>query len=248
MKKPILNLLSIKHLTIDSKKAFSILAGINRPIYPRQVTKIAESIKKMGVIRPIVVAKISFISGKTEYYIIDGQHLFNALIRLNLPIPYTEVTVTDKQDLVEKIALLNASSKNWCMQDYITAWSSLKEDYVKLNRYFEVYDLERTFLASVLMNFDAKSISVKIKKGDFKITEEKQAVRILDQVTDMLHVLPRMNRFENSYSCYEYVKFFKSIKDYDHNRFIKNLIKHKKEFLLATQEEGKLSEMFKKLK
>ena len=79
---------------------------------------------------------------------------------------------------------------------------------------------------------DPKSVSRKIKKGEFKIQDEKESVKMLDQVTDMLHVLPRMNRFENSYSCYEYVKFVKSTKDYDHNRFIKNLTKHKKEFVL----------------
>ena len=45
----------------NSKQSFSYLAGIIRPINPAQVTKLAESVIKMGVIRPVVVAELSFI-------------------------------------------------------------------------------------------------------------------------------------------------------------------------------------------
>ena len=135
----------------DSKQSFSYLAGINRPINPSQVTKLANSVNKMGIIRPVVVAELSFIDGKKKLYIVDGQHLFNALIRNNMDIPYVVIDVKDKKDLVEKIALLNASSKNWAMVDYVTAWASLVPDYVRLNHYFQVYDFEISFLAGVLL-------------------------------------------------------------------------------------------------
>ena len=56
-------LLSKRLFLLNSKTKLLLLAGINRPIIPAQVTKLAKSIDKMGFIRPIVVAKISFISG-----------------------------------------------------------------------------------------------------------------------------------------------------------------------------------------
>lgn len=234
----------------DSKQSFSYLAGINRPINPGQVTKLAESVNKMGIIRPVVVAYISFVDGIKKPYIIDGQHLFNALIRNNMDIPYVTIDVKDKKDLVEKIALLNASSKNWTMLDYITAWSSLSPDYVKLNHYFQVYDVDLATLATILLggSVDGSNTVRTIKNGQFKIVDEKVNVSILDYLTDLLKVIPRMARNDNRYASREYVKFLRSTKTYNHKKFIDNLKKSKKEFILATQQEGKLVELFTKLK
>ena len=134
------HLKNIKWLTESSKTAFSLLAGINRPVNPSHVTKVATSIDKLGCLQPIIVTQIDFINGRNQYYILDGQHKFNALMRLGEEVPYVVIDIKNKQELVEAIALLNASSKSWSMQDYVTAWSSLKEDYVKLNQYFERYD------------------------------------------------------------------------------------------------------------
>lgn len=233
----------------DSKQSFSYLAGINRPINPAQVTKLAQSVNKMGIIRPVVIAYISFIDGIKKPYIIDGQHLFNALIRNNMDIPYVTIDVKDKKDLVEKIALLNASSKNWALVDYITAWASLSPDYVKLNHYYQVYDLDLSTIASVLQSSIVHSdINKKVKNGSFTIVSEKQNVQILDYITDMLKIISRLNRFENRYVCNEFIKFIRSCKDYNHDKFIKNLAKNKEQFAMATHGEGKLVELFTKLK
>ena len=234
----------------DSKQSFSYLAGINRAINPAQVTKLAVSVNKMGIIRPVVVAYISFIDGVKKLFIIDGQHLFNALIRNNMDIPYVIIDVKDKTDLVEKIALLNASSKNWTMLDYITAWASLSNDYVKLNHYYQVYDIDLCTLATILLgqSIDGSNTVKTIKNGKFKIVDEKLNTTILDNITDLLKVIPRMARNDNRYATREYTKFLRTTRTYNHKKFIDNLKKNKKEFILATQEDGKLVELFTKLK
>ena len=234
----------------DSKQSFSYLAGINRPINPAQVTKLAESVIKMGIIRPVVIAYISFVDGVRKPYIIDGQHLFNALIRNAMDIPYVVIDIKDKTDLVEKIALLNASSKNWSMLDYITAWASLSNDYVKLNHYYQVYDIDLCTLATILLgqSVDGSNTIKTVKNGKFKVVDEKLNVSILDYVTDLLKVIPRMARNDNRYTTREYIKFLRNTKTYNHKKFIDNLKKNKKEFILATQEDGKLVELFTKLK
>lgn len=234
----------------DSKQSFSYLAGINRPINPAQVTKLAESVIKMGIIRPVVIAYISFVDGVKKPYIIDGQHLFNALIRNNMDIPYVAIDVKDKTDLVEKIALLNASSKNWSMCDYVTAWASLSNDYVKLNHYYQVYDIDLCTLATILLgqSIDGSNTVKTIKNGKFKVVDEKLNITILDNVTDLLKVIPRMARNDNRYATREYIKFLRTTRTYNHKKFIDNLKKNKKEFILATQEDGKLVELFTKLK
>ena len=239
---------SMKWLSLTGNIKFSYLAGINRAINPSQVTKLAKSLEKMLILRPVVIAELSFLNGKMGKYIVDGQHIFNALIRLGWEIPYVTIKVHSKQDLIEKIAMLNASSKTWTMQDYVVAWSFLKEDYVKLNHYFQVYDFEITELASILNGNSSCGGSTTriIKSGEFKIVNEEKNVQILNNITDMLKVIPRMSRFENRYAIREYVKFMRSISNYNHKLFIESLQKNKNKFILATQEGGKLVELFQK--
>ena len=242
---------ALKWINDSSRTKLSYLAGINRAIIPAQVTKLAESLMKMGIIRPVVCCEVDFITGKKELYIIDGQHLFNALLRLGWDIPYVMIDVKDKQDLVEKIALLNSSSKSWTMQDYVLSWASLKPDYVKLNHYFQVYDFEIGIIAAILSNTtlgSGSTITKKIKSGEFAIEDEETNVDILNTLTDILKVIPRMNRFENRYVCSEYVNFRRTEGcSYDHKAFMKKLEANKKQFILATQEQERLSDMFRKL-
>jgi hypothetical protein len=238
-------------ITESSKVKLSYLAGINRPINPSQVTKLCNSLMKMGNVRPVIVCEIDFLNGTKGHYILDGQHLFNALLRLGWEIPYVVIDVKDKQDLVEKIALLNSSSKSWTMQDYVVAWASLKPDYIKLNKYFQIYDIEISILAGILSNgrvSSAGDITKTIKNGEFVIQDEESNLSIVNGITDVLKFIPRMNRFENRYVCSEYVNFRRTEGcNYNHKSFLKNLEDNKKQFILATQEQQKLSDMFRKL-
>lgn len=242
-------------LNLKQKESLSYLAGINRPINPAQVTKLAESISKMGNIRPIVVANISFITGKATKYIIDGQHLFNALIRNGLPIEYVLIEVSNTKDLVEKIALLNSSSKSWTLVDYITSWQVVSNDYKKLFQYYNIYDFELSFLAGVLMNKNVtarnagqQTVTKFIKRGEFKISDEQKNVEILNKLTDVLKIIPRLNRQENKFLCSEYVDFLRvNLSKYNHEKFLENLQKQKQKFILATHEQTKLASMFEKL-
>jgi hypothetical protein len=182
--------------------------------------------------------------------VLDKQHGLNACIRLGINIPYIIISIKNRQELVETLALLNASSKPWGMIDYVTAWSSLVPDYVTLNKYHQVYDFELIILATILDESSLKNgsqISPLIKKGEFRIINEKENVKILDCVTDLLNVLPRMNRFENRYAISEYVSFLRTTPKYNHTKFIINLEKNKEKFMLATQQEGALSKLFKRI-
>lgn len=259
MKTKLINLLEtmqyllkyVKFASLDSKTTFNYLAGINRSITPAQVTKLVKSLTKIGSIRPITCCYLDFITGKRELYVLDGQHLLNALLRLGWPIPYIIIDVKDKQDLVEKIALLNSSSKSWALADYVTAWSSLVPDYVKLNKYFNIYDMEHSILAAILCNTTLGSganITRKIKNGEFRVHDEETNVKIIDDLTDILNIIPRMSRYENRYVCSEYVNFRRTIGcSYDHKKFMHKLSNDRDKFILATQEQEKLADMFRNL-
>lgn len=244
--------MKIEILKKDSSKGLKFLNGINRPVSPSHVTKISNSITKMGLIRPVVVAKIDFLDER-GVYIVDGQHLFYALMRLGMDIPYTIITIKNEVDLIEKISLLNASSKSWVILDYITAWSFISPEYKKLHSYYNTYDFELCFTAGVLSDLTTvqggnSMVSNAIKKGKFKINNEPVKKKILDNLTEVFTIVSRMNRLENRYFCNEYYDFIKIMGgSYNHEKFMAAMAKKKLEFVLATQEPGKLVETFKKI-
>jgi hypothetical protein len=244
------NKLTIKELKINGSKGFSILAGINRPITPNHVTALATSIERLGILRPCIVANISFLTGAPIDYLIDGQHLYHALMRLGWDIPYTEVEINTEVELAEALAMLNNSSKSWSMKDYITVWSNIRKDYVKLNQYHNTYDIELGQLGEILMENTCTSFSGGngnlcriIKRGDFQIGDEQAAVFILNCVTDALKIVPRLDRVSNKLFIASYVSIIVTSKNYDHKRFIVSLDRNKDKFKLATQD----AEEFKKL-
>jgi len=71
-------------------------------------------------------------------------------LRNNLDIPYVTIEIKNVQELVETIALLNASSKAWTLQDYIQSWKIVNKDYQTLQELFQRYDIELSQLASIL--------------------------------------------------------------------------------------------------
>ena len=246
--------LEIKYLKVNGSKGLCILAGINRVIRPSHVTTMARSIEKMGVIRPVVVANIDFITGSRTTYIIDGQHLYHALIRAGIDIPYTEIVIKDNVDLAEHLALLNNSSKSWSMLDYITVWANVNKDYIKLNKFYNTYDVELCQLADMLMNNSctfysggAGSISRVIKRGDFKIDDEKRAVFLLNCVTDALKIVKRMDRMSNKLFIATYVNFMNTTENYNHKQFMANLKLNKDKFVAITQDPEEYKKLLKSI-
>lgn len=246
--------LTVKTLNITGNKGFSMLAGINRAVVPSHVTKLASSLEKMGVVRPVVVANIDFVSGIPTSYIIDGQHLYHALLRMGWDIPYTEIVIKNSVDLAEHLALLNASSKSWTMKDYINVWANVNKDYVKLNKYFNTYDIELNQLADILMNNSCSAntggnngISRTIKKGEFTIDDEKRAVYLLNCVTDALKIVPRMDRLSNKLFIASFVNFINLCQNYDHAQFMASLRVHRDKFRLSTQDQDEFKKLLKSI-
>ena len=108
-----------------------------------------------------------------------------------------------------------------------------------------------SIVAAILSNLTVSGSSVavkRIKSGELVIKDETKNVSILDNLTDVLKFVPRMNRFENRYLCAEYVNFRRTEGgNYKHGEFLKNLGKNKEKFILATQEKERLSDMFRVL-
>jgi len=244
------NLLNLKVMPKDGK-GFDFLVALNRRIIPAQVTALAKSINRMGVIRPIVVANFTYL-GKEGTYIIDGQHLYHALLRNNLNFPYVEITINSDADLVEVIALLNSSSKSWTLLDYIQAWTYIVPDYKILMNHFNTYDLEIQQLSAILhrgtVNHNGnKHMSKIIKSGEFNVLNEKKAIIKLDYITDALKIIPRMDRMSNKLFVSAYVDYLNSKKDYDHVKFCAVLEKHAPQLKFVTIDKDTLADFLKRM-
>jgi hypothetical protein len=245
------NLLNLKVMPKDGK-GFDFLVALNRRIIPAQVTALAQSINRMGVIRPIVVANFTYL-GKEGTYIIDGQHLYHALLRNNLDFPYVEITINSDADLVEVIALLNSSSKSWTLLDYIQAWTYIVPDYKILMSHFNTYDLEILQLASILHSNvvgafpDSGKISKVIKNGTFNVINQPACIKLLDCITDVLKIIPRMDRMSNRTFVAAYVDYYNSKKDYDHVGFCAVLEKHAPQLKFVTIDKDTLADFLKRM-
>lgn len=239
MKKQNFKFLDIKWLKADSNQGFLILEGINRAIKPAQVTKMALSIDKFGdILRPIIVADLSY-KGKKGLHIIDGQHLYFALLRLNMPIPYLVVKVNSDEELIERLALANTTSKSWTLNDYIQVWAYINADYKTLQYHIKRSDLEVSTVAAILQNQPTSSMTSFIKKGTFNVKNVDRAIEIMDYVTDYLKIIPRQDRTENKKAVVSYLIHVLQNNKYNHKKFLNYLKTNKArlEFLNASKED-----------
>lgn len=243
------DIFGIKLLRNDSSKGFRFLDGVNRAVIPSHVTKMAESVNRIGITRPVVVAYFEY-KGVKDYYIIDGQNLYHALLRIGSHIPYRIIEVDSEEDMVEKIALLNTSSKTWSLHDYVVAWSYIRPDYKKLGHFFNVYDLDISSIASVMHGYNGTSssnITKVIKEGKFEIKDLDKSIRILDYTSDALNIVPRLDRNANRSFVSAYTGFVSSNYDtYDHARFRKYLTRNAEKLQLVNADKELITEFFKK--
>ena len=143
----------------------------NRAVMPAHVDKIVESIMDAGMLMvPILV------NARGE--IIDGQHRFEALKRLEMPILY----VVGKKYGIDEIKILNTNQKNWGIMDYIKSWAEKgNKDYRDFVAFMEIYKFpvnpSYAMLTGKAGTIGAVSRTA-IKTGSFSIEDKEDAMRV----------------------------------------------------------------------
>jgi hypothetical protein len=148
---------------------------MNREIQSKHVETMIASVKDMGIIRPVVCCETNMIEGTKKLYIVDGQHLCTALEAIGETVPYIKIEASSELDLVKKMGHLNSTSKSWVLADYVNAFKMLIPDYMKLLKLRNLYNLEYASLAALgatNAGWDSAKGTVKLKKGEFKITNK----------------------------------------------------------------------------
>jgi len=189
------------------------------------------SIRLMGVIRPVVTTTTNVIEGETKTYIIDGQHLATALEREGLPIPHVDIAVESEEDLVEKMAYLNNSSKSWDLMNYINAWKMIRPDYMKLFKWKNMYDIEITMLAAIgINNAGIRNTTSSIKTGNFQITNPKAE----DMCKEFNDIFLKIGMSDRSVKFQFLAAFLQAYGTYNHTKVMSNIEKHMKTVKLLT--------------
>jgi len=222
-----------------ARDQWKFLHGINRDVTQSHVETMKASVQKLNQTRPVIISQIKFITGKNEWFIIDGQHLTEALIALDRNIIYIELKIDSPEHLIEVIALLNATSKAWTLIDYVKSWSWLpdKEDYKKL---LTVSNETGIGVAALVMAYSLTDARYSrsnsgniIKSGQFKIKNHRVGDAEVKHLTHILKEVPRNNRIATR----EFVRafshwFHKFHAIYDHTDFILYVARHRDLFRL----------------
>lgn len=207
----------------DNYEKFKFLDN-NRILDPGHVQTMIESIRSMGVIRPVVCIETDAISGKKERYITDGQHLFTGLVAEGLPIPYIVLNVEDEIELVSKMAKMNNSSKSWTLMNYVTAFKPYIPDYQKLFKMRNQYNIEPLMLAAICTRGTSAVVSGSrlIKSGKFRITNP-EANDMAKAFNDFFLKIGRADRWVKHQFLQVFMRAWGS---YNHEDALANLDKH----------------------
>jgi uncharacterized protein YqgV (UPF0045/DUF77 family) len=213
---------------------FSVLP-MNRGIDSKHVQKMIASIRLQGVVRCVIACTTSIIEGTLKTYIIDGQHLATALEREGQPIPYIEIEIKSEEDLIQKMAYLNNSSKSWDMMNFINAWKMIRPDYMKLFKWKNMYDIEITMLAMIgVNNTGIKHNTSIIKTGNFKITNP-QAEKMCKAFNDIFLKIGPADR----HIKFQFLNaFMLAYGTYNHQKVLANIDRHLKTVKLMTDTDA----------
>ncbi len=226
--------LSIKHT--ESYKKFSILP-MNREIRSKHVEELVESVRNMGIIRPVVACQTNVIEGEDKLYIVDGQHLATALEREGMPIPYTTIEVEDEKELIHKMGKLNNSSKSWTLIDYVNAYKFCNNNYRTLLKYKNLYNLEIIMVSSICMNrYSICTSSKSLRSGNFTISNPN-AEQMCKDFSDIFLLLANVDRSIKFSFLNAFIQTYDKL---DQEKVIDNLLKNLKRIkLIADLDEAK---------
>lgn len=185
----------------------------NRSIVESHVRKLMASIQEIGLLEEITVNE--------DYYIIDGQHRFEALKRLKSHI-VAKVKIGASSDAIIPVNILR---RGWSIKDYIEHYAEQGNQDYQLIR--EVLQYNQSKLSTgTLLDLFAESLheTKRVREGKYKINYEK-GCSLRDMIIGLEQYIPmysQTTKFARAFS-----KVVKTNENFDIKRFKKQLQKYK---------------------
>jgi hypothetical protein len=113
-----------------------------------------------------------------NYQIIDGQHRFNAIKELNLPLYYI---ICEGYGLNE-VHILNQNSKVWNSDDYLEGYCNLGyNDYITYRSFKDKYKIGHREAMCILAG-STEIVTKQFYAGKFKIKSLAKAEKLIDDI------------------------------------------------------------------
>lgn len=155
-----------------------------------------------------------------NYEIIDGQHRFECVKELSLPLNYIVCAGYG----LKEVHVLNQNSKTWNADDYLTGYCNLEyPDYLKYKKFKDKYQFGHNESMSMLTNYYAGSGSlfVDFKDGNFKITHLEEAEHKAEKIWMLKNLYDGFKRRSFVYAMlylfekpqFEFTEFLQKIKN-----------------------------------
>lgn len=198
----------------------------NRKRKKRHTNKIVASIKRFGVLSFCTVVITDCIDGVKRKYIVDGQHRFDAFVILGEPILYVLTEANSKEEIIQLIAELNSTSKNWSLRQYLNVWNSLGiSQYTILEEYLSKTKLPFTVLLEIFSGLNKTAASKSLQDGKFQIKNLETAKKHIQWILELKNLLPKSRDI-----LFALVLLFRKTEEYDNNRMRNLLVKTQKVF------------------
>lgn len=190
--------------------AFKMIDG-NRLVNPAHVSRLMRSMSENQLITPIVV--------NNKYQIIDGQHRYYSIKKLELPLYFI---ICENYGLNE-VHRLNESSNDWKLDDFLHGYavSMEKENYILLKQFIEENDISVS-LALSLTKKDGESIQ--FTKSLFRNGE--YVPYLINEAQEFLNALQVFRPYFDDYKSINFIKAFKllySSPKYENKNMIRKL-------------------------
>ena len=223
----------------------------NRIPTDRSVMKLATSIGNCNLLkyRPILVKSRG--KKKQSYTIVDGQTRYLACQHLGVPFYMQEL---DKDITEGMLSILNTNQNNWTLTNFGDYWASQprkKKTYTKYMEYYRDNDVTHGILLSIWREQHRRTGN----NQDFKEGKLQWNSQIQNHVEDMLHKFKRLKyaTFNPPLTPSTVKKqTFQSAmltalhtKEFDYNKFLKNLYDNKHLFNKLGKTTAFLEEIYR---
>lgn len=194
-------------LTTTDYSLFKSIDG-NRNVNELHLSRLKKSIQKKYL--------FTFILVNEHFHIIDGQHRFEVIKSLGLPLNY----VICEGYGINEVHQLNENGKNWSADDYLAGYCSLnKPEYLKYREFKNKYEFPHNQSIFILTNHDNGQAVKTFYSGEFKIKDYKKACDLADKIKTI----------GNYYKGYKRRSFINAIKhvmqnpNFEYEQFISKL-------------------------
>lgn len=206
----------VSNVYVTNSYDFKIIEG-NRQVSDLHVARLKRSIEEEYLMSPIIVNE------KNE--IIDGQHRFEAIKELGLPLYYI---VCDGYGLPE-VQRMNQHSRIWKIDDYLDGYASMgKRDYIVVKAFCDRHNWGSLKMAILLLNSNElpphgtlreEDLVADFKSGNYKVNDTTWA-------DGFIKALDNFQKYFLDYRTTNFVKAFKLLYDntkYSHSTMLKKL-------------------------